>query len=434
MINLYYDNIIEGNPVPNGADSFLLTKDARRIPYVKDHSLKCPIDKYTTFYYVMKANKTVVTLYTDKKTTKNLFYPIELNHTIYNWDRPLAGLISSRAAQLIRKNRMKLLILAPRFNGNLYKAERLRDRIYEIIDSGIPKENIYLVTGDINNSYKTVLCLDNVFGIDWWQIFMQLVYRVRFGLSDLDWISPQDKFLFFSNESGIDHNKWNSQNLFNVNNPYFRDHDITLLLDLLYKKLFDKGICYFDLEKYNVKEITNNLIDPKASSVEKDRKIGFFKHLKDYESKNVIELLNVNKEVLENSVVSIICDDVFLNTNTPYKEEYAILSPSPLIWQHIALGHPFMVLGCVDTMHYLNDEGYFSCTSLFTQHYDKIYNPVKRVSSIVKNLEILSSMDKEKLKTLMDEAVPFLKKNQEKFLNKRMQGKFLQLFVDMKYE
>ena len=93
-----------------------------------------------------------------------------------------------------------------------------------------------------------------------------------------------------------------------------------------------------------------------------------------------------------------------------------------------------MILGNVDTMTYLNSEGYFSCNELINQHYDSIYNSAKRSNEIVNNLQWLADMPKEKLTGLMNESIPFLKKNQQLFFERRMQSKFLELFVDMRWE
>ena len=58
----------------------------------------------------------------------------------------------------------------------------------------------------------------------------------------------------------------------------------------------------------------------------------------------------------------------------------------------------------------------------------------KRSNEIVNNLQWLADMPKEKLTELMNESIPFLKKNQQLFFERRMQSKFLELFVDMRWE
>lgn len=435
MINLYYDKIIEGIPAPNGSTNIGLTNDARRIPFDQNNTIASPINPINTFYFVMKANKIVIDLYTEKQKAKNLLYPLELTNSHYGWNRDLTQLISPRAKQLIRKGRMRLLILAPSFTGNLWKALQLKIRIDEIIESGIPKDSIHIVLGDIKCTYKKLLDLKNVYGIDWGQIYSQIVYKVRFGQSDLDWIAPQDKsFLFKANDKLINHKQWTNKFLFNVVSTIPREHDIPLFLELSYKKLLKYGNFNFNVSNYSVSTLNDNHINPRLGIIEKEQKRAIFKNLpKTVDSVNT-DVLSYDNKLLENTVVSIICDENFTDTHTRYRDEIAALSPGLKVWQSIALGHPFMILGSVDTMNYLNSEGYFSCNELVNQQYDSIYNSANRASEIVKNLQVLANMSDSELKEIMEQSIPYLKKNQQIFFERRMQSKFLELFVDMRWE
>jgi hypothetical protein len=435
MINLYYDKIIDGVPAPNGSTNIGLTSDARRIPYVRNWGIESPINPVNTFYFVMKANKLVIKLYTEKQKAKNLFYPIELSDSMYSWNRDLTQIISPRARQLIKKGRMKLLILAPMFVGNYWKANEFKKRLFEIVDSGIPKDNIYVILGDIKCTYKHLLGLRHVYGIDWGQIYSQIIYKVRFGQSDLEWIAPQHKdFLFNANDKLIDHNNWNNKFLFNVTTTNYREHDISLYLELEYRDLLKHGNYIFNISNYKVTELNDNHINPRAPMLEKQYKRNIYKNLKTSTNSNNTDILAYSNSLLENTVVSIICDDVFVDTYTPYRDEIAVMAPGFKIWQNIALGHPFMILGSVDTMNYLNNQGYFSCNELINQSYDSVYNAAKRSSEIVNNLQSLHNSSEELLISRMKESIPYLKKNQQIFFERTMQSTFLELFVDIRYE
>lgn len=434
MINLYYDNIIDGVPAPNGSTNIGLTNDPRRIPYVRNWGIESPINPVNTFYFVMKANKLVINLYTEKQKAKNLFYPIELSDSMYSWNRDLTQIISPRARQLIKKGKMKLLILAPMFTGNYWKANELKKRLLEIAESGISKDDIYVILGDIKCTYKRLLGLEHVYGIDWGQIYSQIIYKVRFGQSDLDWIAPQHKeFLRKTEDKLLDHTKWNNASLFNVITTSYREHDITLLLELEYKKLLEYGTYNFNISNYNVTELNDNHINPRAALAEKQHKRRIFKDLSKTDT-TPLNTLAYDIETLENTVVSVICDDVFVDTYTPYRDEIAVMAPGFKIWQNIALGHPFMILGSVDTMSYLNNQGYFSCNELINQKYDSVYNAANRTTEIVKNLESLHNCSEEMLLERMQLSIPYLKKNQQIFFEKTMQSIFLELFVDLRYE
>jgi hypothetical protein len=432
MINLYYDNIIDGVPAPNGAD-FKLTNDARRIPYVKDHRPTTPIAKYNTFYFVMKANKTVVKLVTGKpKNIKNLYYPIELNYSFYSWNRNLTTLISSRAKSLIKKGRLKLLILAPRIAGNSFIIHALKTRIDEIVELlGIKRDSIYIVLGELNNVYRNLLGTNKVFGIDWWQIYMQLVYKVRQGESSLDWIAD-DEYLHYSDDKIIDYESWNPKKIYNTDFTNYFQTDITMFLELVHNKLLDDGYVNIDVTKYKLPDdISNMLVNPRSTQIEKESKRRIFKHIKTYSQEVNTDILSYDIDNYQNTLLTILCDDSEVNINTNYKQEIASFRLGPKIWKHMYIGHPIAILGCPSAHEYLNSQGYFSCNEIINQYYDSMYDPTKRATYIRKNIDYLKSLNEEQIQELINESIPFLKKNREIFLTKRMQPKFLTLFVDM---
>jgi hypothetical protein len=433
MINLYYDNIIDGVPAPNGTFNFEISKDARRIPYVKDYRAEMPIAKFNTFYFVMKANKTVVNLVSGKpKNIKNLYYPIELNYSYYGWNRNLTALISPRAKSLIKKGRLKLLILAPRLAGNSFIIEQLKQRVDEIVELlGIKKSQIYIVLGELNNVYRTLLDTKNVFGIDWWQIYMQLVYKVRSGLSSLSWIC-EDPFLKISKDLTIDHENWNPKKVYNTSFTNYFQTDVTVFLELAHNNLLDDGYVKLNSSNYNLsKTISPMLVNPRSSQLEKESKQGLLKHIDNYSQEVNNTLMNYNIEEYQDTVLSILCDDIEIDVNTQYKQEVASFTLGPNVWKHIYIGHPAAIIGCSSVHNYLNNQGYFSCNALINQHYDTMYDPTNRAEHIRKNIEYLKSLSSEDISELIAEAIPFLKKNREIFLTRRMQPKFLSLFVDM---
>lgn len=428
MINLYYDKIIEGVPAPNGAKDIALTKDARRVPFVKDHTIFNPISVMNTFYFIVKANKIGVNLYTEKQKTTNLFYPIELADQVFNWDREWHSLISKRARRMIEKGHMNLLILAPKVREDFYQMTRLNARIIELINNGIPKENITLVIGEINGVYKSMFSIDKVYGIDYAQIYTQLLYKTRWGLSDLDWIFGYDKRAKTLSKTEIEKEKYNIEDwapndIFSVL-PSDKDHDIALILELIYKNIHQLGNLNFNIENYNIKPLNNNYIDPRKSSIEKESKKDLLKNLKNFSS----------TEQNFNSAVNIVCDEVFLNVDTNYKPELNGLAPGFKVWSQIALGQPFMVIGSLDTMSYINNEKYFSYNTLIDQDYDRLTVPTKRIEYIVKNVERLASMEHSKLIALLEENKPFMIANRKRFLEKKLSIKLMNLFVDIRYE
>jgi len=432
MINLYYDNIIEGVPAPNGAN-FEITNDARRIPYVKDHKPSTPVAKFNTFYFVMKANKTVVNLFTGKpKQTKNLYYPIELSYSSYGWNRNLTTLISPRAKSLIKKGRLKLLILAPRISGNSYIISLLKTRIDEIVEIlGIKRDSIYIVLGELKNVYRNLLGSKKVFGIDWWQIYMQLVYKVRQGESSLDWISD-DEYLKPAKDNKFDYDQWNPGKIYNTAFTNYFQTDVTMFLELAHNKLLDDGYIKIDVNNYKLPDtITPMLVNPRANQIEKQSKNGIYKNIAKYSQEVDDDLLSYDIHKYQDTLLTIICDDSEVNVNTNYKQELASFRLGPTVWKHIYIGHPIAIVGSPSAHEYLNNQGYFSCNEIINQYYDSMYDPTKRATYIRKNIDYLKGLEPDQIQDLIKESIPFLKKNREIFLTRRMQPKFLTLFVDM---
>ena len=428
MINLYYDNIIEDVPAPNGAKEIALTDDARRVPHVANYRPESPIAKFNTFYFVMKAQKTVVKLHTGKpKFAKNLFYPIEINHSIYGWNRDWTNLLSARAKALIVKNKMRLLILAPRITGTRYFIRKLKIRIDELVESGIPRKNIHLVLGELNDVYRNMLDLKTVYGFDWWQVYSQLIFKVKTGQSSLHWLSHSDLELFNEPIPEFDIDNWNPKKVYNLVPSDGRDHDIALLLELIDKNAINDGYYTFDKSKYDLKrDLKIVYIDPRQSHFEKDNKTRIMKRIEEYDNKDDVNL--------NDTIFSILCENHEISAGTDYKQEIRSLATSYEIWKYIYIGHPFAVLGCADIIAYLNNQGYFTFNQMISQKYDSIYYPAKRSKEIVNNISYIKSLPEEQIKERIENIKPFLKKNKEKFLNRRMQGKFLELFVDMMYE
>jgi hypothetical protein len=322
---------------------------------------------------------------------------------------------------------MRLLILAPRITGTRYFIRKLKIRIDELVESGIPRKNIHLVLGELNDVYRNMLDLKTVYGFDWWQVYSQLIFKVKTGQSSLHWLSHSDLELFNEPIPEFDIDNWNPKKVYNLVPSDGRDHDIALLLELIDKNAINDGYYTFDKSKYDLKrDLKIVYIDPRQSHFEKDNKTRIMKRIEEYDNKDDVNL--------NDTIFSILCENHEISAGTDYKQEIRSLATSYEIWKYIYIGHPFAVLGCADIIAYLNNQGYFTFNQMISQKYDSIYYPAKRSKEIVNNISYIKSLPEEQIKERIENIKPFLKKNREKFLNRRMQGKFLELFVDMMYE
>jgi hypothetical protein len=184
MINLYYDKIIDNTPIPNGALNYTFTNDFRRLPIANSDNPVMPI---TAFYNAMVSTGVTVSLYSGKETASNLFYPFELGLGL-SWDVPLADHIPAKTLGRIKKGKMKLLILAPRIAYDYRTLWKLRVQLDYLATSGVQRHQIFIVLGDLNQTYKRLFDNTNVYGFDWWQVHAQIAYKSRYGLEDLHWV------------------------------------------------------------------------------------------------------------------------------------------------------------------------------------------------------------------------------------------------------
>lgn len=443
-INLYYDRIIDETPVPNGVESYEFSNDFRRIPYSSNRNT--PVVRHTAFFNAMKALGLDINLFSGKESAKNLFYPLEINSGL-NWDQPFVNFVPKKTISKIAKGKMKLLIFAPWLSLGYRYLWKLRTRLDEITGYGVKREQIYIVLGDVNESYRKLFDNKHVYGIDWWQIHTQIAYKSRYRLEDWHWVfkdthsQPVTQKQYDAENFNIDN--WNPKYLFTAFCGASRLHDTAFLAELFYRNLDQYGIFSYNLanEELSLNGSDFRIIDKSKSEVHKQEKQKILKHLENTFSKidfNIEQVkrtpLAVNKSVYENSLINIVSDPFMPPMDKHYLDETNAIAPRMGVWRQVAKGHPFMVLGCVNTMGHVTNEGYFAPTLLANNFYDKISSTTKRAEEICNNIEQLASYSKQELQERIDETAPFMAKNKEKFYDKKNERKFQQLFREMTYE
>jgi len=443
-INLYYDRIIDETPIPNGVSSYTFSNDFKRIPYAS--KVNTPVLRHTAFYNAMKALKLDINLFSGKETAKNLFYPLELNNGL-NWDTSFTEFISSKTISKIAKGKMKLLIFAPWLTLGYKYLWKLRVRLDELAGHGVKRQQIFIVLGDLNESYKKLFDNNNVFGIDWWQIHTQIAYKSRYGLEDWYWVFKDTHSCPVSAEQydreNFDINNWNPKYTFTAFCGSTRLHDHTLIAEIIYRKLKNYGIFSYNVaeEQFNINPNDFRIVDKSKGEAYIQEKTGILKLLEKTVSKIDFDIrqikktpLAVDKSVYENSLINIVSEPFIPPFDKHYLDETNVIAPRMGTWRQIAKGHPFMVMGCVNTMGHISNEGYFAPTLLIDQYYDKISSTTKRAEAICDNIERIINFDKQELQDRINETVPFMAKNKEKFYEKKNERKFQQLFREMMYE
>lgn len=432
-INLYYDNIVDGVPVPNGVSTYKINKEYFNIPVMSsiEQSNNDQVLRTTYFYNVMKACNVNLNLYTGKEYSTNLFYPLEL--TQYSSKTLITDIISEKTLSKIKKKKMKLLLLYQQWIGDYKLIQKLKDRVDRVMRYGIPAEQIYLLLGDVNCSYQEMFGKVKVFGIDWWQIAYQLRYKTRYLNEDYHWVSfaPEDLICLKPENELIDINKWEDpQLLFTAFTGKPTAQSMAILSELHIKKLISKGCYECNVEKNKDINPNSKIFFDKNSSLE-------YQALKKQTILNFLsEVKKINnvKQSLENSLFSIISEPFFPKLDKEYLSETNAMWVSPSIWKCIALGHPFIAIGSLSLMRYLNNEGYFSYVDMFKEKYDSVSNLAIKVDLIIKEIEKISKLSREEIKELINLTKPFVEVNKKKFLEKNHTWKFYDLFTEMQYE
>jgi hypothetical protein len=423
-INLYYDNIVNGTPVPNGITRYKINKQYN-IPVMSSLEYSDQVVKTTYFYNVMKANEVTVNLFTKKETAPNLFYPLELSKTAVQ--NRLIDIIPPKALSRIKKRKMKLLLLYQQWMGDYKFMQNLKERVDVLIRNEIPTDQIYLVTGDINCAYQELFDKVKVFGIDWWQIAYQLTCKTKHQKIDYNWISLllDDKV-----RENFDINNWNNPSLtFTALTGDLSMHSLATITELAARKLLDKG-CY----EFNIKKNKHLNLDSKIFT---DDPLSNYTMSKKDIINNLLSTSSAIENItqsLEDSVFAIIAEPFTPMLDKKYLSETNALWVSTNIWEAIAQGYPFIVVGSLSTMRYLNNEGYFSYVDLFNETYDSVSDLKIKLNLIMIEIDRISKLSKEDINNRINLTKPFIEANKKKFYDKKHTWKFYDLFKEMQYE
>ena len=441
-INLYYDNIINDIPVPNGVSSYDFLKDRRNVPCNKEKVH--PINEVTAFYNAMKVLEVSnVNLLSGKEKAKNLFYPLELSPG-KKWDVDLLTIIPEKTVNRIKKRHMKLLILAPRISHDYAVLWKLRQRLDYMASKGITRDMIFIVLGDLNRTYRKLFDTPNVYGIDWWQIYAQISYKSRYGLEDWNWVFNERRNIIINvQDENFQFENWKPKRIFTALTGNSAIHNTTFISELIYKNLEQYGMYSYNLEGYaNSKNYKDFRITDKSRGSEYiEIKKQIIEKLSS--STKIFDLtyseiqqdpFKLHKNVYEDSLINIVSGSYSPMFDKNYLDEIDVVSPGLGVWRQLAKGHPFMMLGCLNTMGYLSNEGYFLPTQLTNHMYDRVADTPEKVRLMCNSIEHLSQLTATEVQDKVQQLIPFMKKNKEKFFDKPNKRKFEQLFREMAYE
>jgi hypothetical protein len=90
------------------------------------------------------------------------------------------------------------------------------------------------------------------------------------------------------------------------------------------------------------------------------------------------------------------------------------------VWKPIYNYHPFIILGCPNSLKKLKEFGFKTFHPLINESYDTEFNHGKRMGMIVDEVERLCSMSFDELKTWYKELIPILKHNRDVLYNNEL--------------
>lgn len=444
-INLYYDKIIDNMPVPNGVSSYRFSNDIHRTPISK--SKTAPINAITVLFNTLKVlNVERVNLFSGSEKAKNLFYPLELSRGTSWYNAEFEDYIPSKSLNRIRKGKMKLLIFAPTLSYDFNVMWKLRTKLDTLGSKGVTRDKIYIVLGDVSRSYRKCFDNPNVYGIDWWQIYAQLAYKSRYGEEDYFWVFRNPTFLKLNEDQFEKENfkfeNWKPKHIFTALTGNTALHNTAFISELIYRELDSYGEYSYNL--------SNNL-KPKSYDnfriIDKNQSIEYINKKKEIINSLIFKKcldstldainrrpLDFNKKYYEDSLITVVSGSFSPMFNKQYLDEINVCAPGLGIWRQIAKGHPFMALGCLNTMGHVSGEGYFLPTPITNHFYDRVSKTPNKVSLMCDNLSNMAQLSEREIQDKVEELIPYMDRNKQKFFNMKHGRKFEKLFSEMKYE
>ena len=170
-----------------------------------------------------------------------------------------------------------------------------------------------------------------------------------------------------------------------------RPHRIHLVHELIKNDLFDKG------------KISLGRFDPHG----------------EYEELSKMTPIEIDRTLDINWAVNIEFPDyssTFISLVTETLIDTSILFMSEKIWKPIVAGHPFIVLGNVNTLLYLKEQGYKTFDKWIDESYDLEPDHHKKIDMVINELNKFKTKSIEELKEIRKEMYDVCLFNRKKFI------------------
>lgn len=318
-------------------------------------------------------------------------YPIFLRTWDYFFKMQNHGFafVSDRVIQDVQQGRARIVILHP-WEGTC------GDPDWRILDQWVaawklPRDGVYFVHGnhaDPGSQYRFVYRPVSMFQLSLTQYYTDL----------MEYQPSSTKDLFLSYNRGE------------------RRHRTLLICELFRRSLQDRGVfSYFNphstqerVRRYGREDLLQaaQLIDslPRDSfQLEWDLSVHnpAFQITESHYRDTFLSL--VTETLTEDVIVSMHGADA---KHTP-------VFPTEKTWKPIAVGHPFIILAGCGHLAHLRSLGYQTFGNWWSEQYDEVENPDKKLSMIMEELDRLSRLNTVALRALRTEMEPVLRHNQK---------------------
>ena len=345
------------------------------------------------------------------KSNKNFFYLLETQGPPQFWlgtedgyENTLLSGVSDEIIESTKKGQCKIILWSANEGYDPFQF-KIFDNIYrELENKSIPLENfIYIsgnliidilhqVWGSLNNKENLIKCIP--FNNERYDSYENIQSNVIFDRDSKD----RDKYFLLLNRAPRIHRMALISWL----------HSRNLLKDTFTSFPSEELAPYKFSRKIHLSHYFSNML-----RVDKKTKTGILMAWKDLEKNHFPLIVDVDEWdtnhyktsvdwLYSRTFFSIVTESIFEDVSVFLDEK---------VWKPIYNYHPFIILGCPNSLKKLREWGFKTFHPHINESYDEEVNPGKRMGMIVDEVERLSSMRFDELKMWYKELIPILKYN-----------------------
>lgn len=367
-------------------------------------------------------------------------------------DQPFTDFLSTRVLNLIRKEKLKLVIVN---SSEAFEFEFLNSLCYLLEKYYLQDVEVIVTTSDLTASkqYEKYILQAEKDTLHTGRLiddytkecnirFIPINYYGVGSFIDTDWmLSMKDKGVIPMNNNFLKELKKKKKFKYLNYNGVGKPHRFISMSELYRRKLNGYG-----LNSYLCWDSTPEDDFRVASDIKTSKNVSnYFSTLHeklpillDYDveiHKNGHRYSNL--EHMTDSYFSIVTESCYFgyeHDSIPKGLQYCPVFLTEKTYRTL-LYHPFILIAAPHSLKYLREFGYKTFPKMFDESYDNIENQLDRLLFIVDEVERVCNMDNDKLHELyVDYALPIIKYNQQNFLkynSKVLYKKFFKEIIDV---